>query len=55
MKYEDLRELCRGRWPSIFHSLGINFRMDGKHGPCPFCGGKDRFRFSDKDGYGTVF
>lgn len=24
-----------------------------RHGPCPVCGGKDRFRFDDKDGHGT--
>src|SRR5262245_31314390 len=23
-----------------------------RHGPCPVCGGKDRFRFDDKDGDG---
>jgi putative DNA primase/helicase len=23
---------------------------NGKHQPCPACGGKDRFRFTDRDG-----
>ncbi|MBI5017486.1 MAG: toprim domain-containing protein, partial [Deltaproteobacteria bacterium] len=27
--------------------------LTGKHGPCPMCGGKDRFRFDDKGGRGT--
>lgn len=28
--------------------------LTGKHGPCPVCvGGKDRFRFDDKEGRGT--
>ncbi len=29
--------------------------LTGKHGPCPLCGGKDRFRFDDKLGNGTWF
>ena len=29
--------------------------LSGKHGPCPLCGGRDRFRFDDKDGRGTYF
>ncbi|MDX8407281.1 MAG: primase-helicase zinc-binding domain-containing protein, partial [Mariprofundaceae bacterium] len=27
--------------------------LDGKHRPCPACGGKDRFRFDDKEGRGS--
>ncbi|MCP9841645.1 hypothetical protein KBY93_13540 [Synechococcus sp. J7-Johnson] len=27
--------------------------LDGKHHPCPVCGGTDRFRFDDLDGRGT--
>lgn len=26
-----------------------------QHGPCPICGGKDRFRCDDKQGKGTWF
>jgi putative DNA primase/helicase len=40
---------ARGRWPAILHALGIDpaFLKD-QHGPCPACGGHDRFRFDDK-------
>lgn len=51
---ERLRDRCKGRWRDIL--LGSGFRaadLTGKHGPCPTCGGKDRFRFDDKDGHGT--
>ena len=41
------------RWPSVLASLGINTPCRGKHGPCPVCGGKDRFHFDDKEGKGT--
>ena len=27
--------------------------LSNRHGPCPMCGGKDRFRFDDKGGRGT--
>jgi len=46
----------QGRWTEILSALGIPAAtLTGKHGPCPICGGKDRFRFDDKDGRGTWF
>lgn len=43
-----------GRWPGILQSLGIDQSFLGKkHGPCPICAGKDRYRFDDKAGRGT--
>jgi putative DNA primase/helicase len=44
-----------GKWPAILEALGIDKRhLSGKHGPCPLCdGGKDRFRFDDRNGRGT--
>lgn len=54
-----LRDLCKGRWPGILAQHGVpSTTLNGKHGPCPLCpgnGGKDRFRFDDRDGYGTYF
>ena len=49
-------ERARNRWREILPALGIaaNF-LRNKHGPCPMCGGKDRFRFDDKQGEGTYF
>ena len=48
----DIKELVKGRWPGILRNLGINIG-NGKHCPCPQCGGKDRFRFDNKDGSGN--
>src|ERR1700757_1705274 len=49
-------ERARHRWPEILPQLGIETRfLTNKHGPCPICGGKDRFRFDDKDGSGSYF
>lgn len=43
-----------GRWPGILQSLGIDAAfLKKKHGPCPICDGKDRYRFDDKEGRGT--
>lgn len=52
----DVRSAAQGRWRSILASLGMDERtLSGKHCACPLCGGKDRFRFDDKDGRGSYF
>jgi len=49
-------ERARHRWPEILPQLGIETRfLSNKHGPCPLCGGRDRFRFDDKDGSGSYY
>jgi putative DNA primase/helicase len=49
-------ERARGRWREILLHLGVGPRfLVKKHGPCPMCGGKDRFRFDDKDGTGSYY
>jgi putative DNA primase/helicase len=49
-----LRERCLGRWHGILPALGIGHEyLTGKNGPCPCCGGKDRWRFLNTDGAGT--
>ncbi|WP_315969595.1 primase-helicase zinc-binding domain-containing protein, partial [Klebsiella pneumoniae] len=36
------------RWPSVLAGLHINVPdSPRRHGPCPACGGSDRFRFDD--------
>jgi putative DNA primase/helicase len=55
---EKIRDRARGRWHGIISALGVPaYALTGKHRPCPLpgCGGKDRFRFDDKDGNGTFF
>jgi len=49
-------ERARGRWKEILPQLGIDRSyLVNRHGPCPLCGGKDRFRFDDKNGDGTCY
>lgn len=43
----------RGRWRDVLAALGLPARhLTRKNGPCPFCGGKDRWRFVDRRGDG---
>ena len=47
----SITERCKGRWPAVLTALGVPGELlDGKHKPCPFCGGKDRFRFTPAGG-----
>ncbi|KAK4833131.1 hypothetical protein QYF36_021526 [Acer negundo] len=49
-------DAAKGKWRGILTTLGIDKSfLTGKHGPCPLCDGKDRFRYDDKDGQGTYF
>lgn len=47
----DLKRAARGRWLDILVTVGCiaSAILDGKHHPCPKCGGKDRFRLIDAD------
>jgi len=52
----DTIERARGRWAEILPRLGIDSRfLVNRHGPCPLCGGKDRFRYDDRDGSGSYY
>lgn len=49
-------DAATGRWRGVLMALGIGEEFLGtRHGPCPVCGGKDRFRFDDKEGRGTYY
>ena len=52
----EIRDEARGRWRSILPQLGVAAKhLVNRHGPCPICGGRDRFRFDDREGRGTWF
>jgi putative DNA primase/helicase len=50
-------EAASGRWPDLLaHFCGLTpEQLSDKHQPCPLCGGKDRYRFDDKDGTGSWY
>ncbi len=50
------KDAARGKWRGILLELGVpESALTGRHGPCPICGGKDRFRWDNKEGNGTYF
>ena len=58
MRYSDradtIRAAARGQWWQIHAALGIPPEtLTDRHQPCPCCGGRDRFRYDDKDGSGS--
>ena len=54
MTVSDAASAARGQWPRILPALGVKV-VKNRHTACPVCGGKDRFRFDDKEGRGTWF
>jgi putative DNA primase/helicase len=56
MQDTPVKEVARGRWQELLPALGVDSRyLERKHGPCPMCGGKDRYRWDNKDGTGSFF
>ncbi|MNF36375.1 DNA primase TraC [compost metagenome] len=49
----DVVSAANGQWPELLATLGVMVPPRKQHGPCPACGGKDRFRLDDKGGRGT--
>ena len=46
-------DMARGRWAELLPVLGVDAKfLSNNHGPCPICGGKDRFRWDDQNGGG---
>ena len=53
----EIKNTAYGRWPEIHAALGIPAKLlnTRKHQPCPHCGGKDRYRYTDhKHGGGYI-
>jgi len=46
-------DLAIGKWSGLLGKWLDERALLGKHTGCPMCGGKDRFRFDDKDGRGS--
>jgi len=54
MNFATAQEQAKGKWHDILTRLGVSGQhLTGKHGACPVCGGKDRFRFDNKGGRGS--
>ena len=53
----DVMTAASGRWRDILEVLaGLHTeQLSNRHQPCPACGGRDRYRFDDRDGSGSWF
>ena len=53
---ESIKNAANNRWLDILTTVGSIPReiLNGRHHPCPKCGGKDRFRLLDANS-GAVF
>ena len=52
----DTKAAARGKWLGVLTHYGLSDKqLSGRHTACPICGGKDRFRFDDKEGNGTFY
>lgn len=50
----DVHRVIGHTWPAVLAGLGIDEAfLVNRHGPCPACGGTDRYRFDNRDGKGT--
>jgi putative DNA primase/helicase len=53
----DLRRQTAKRWPGILKSLAglTDSQLRNRHQPCPACGGRDRYRYHDREDFGNFF
>lgn len=49
----NVMQSAQGKWFGILSSYIDPVYLDGKHHPCPLCGGKDRFRYLDYQSSGS--
>lgn len=54
MNNDKITDVARGKWREIHSAIGIpsTYLRTTKHTACPFCGGKDRYRYTDWKGNG---
>ena len=54
MHAEPLRDRAQGKWRAIIAALGMESKfLTGKNSSCPWCAGRDRWRFINRDGSGN--
>ncbi|ENF6348218.1 toprim domain-containing protein [Salmonella enterica subsp. enterica serovar Newport] len=52
----DIKNRASGLWGDIiFPAIGIKVPKKGEHGPCPICGGTDRFHYKDDHDNGNWY
>ena len=53
-RIDAVKQRAHGRWSEVLAAAGIEERiLRHRNGPCPSCGGTDRFQYTDKFGEGN--
>ncbi len=53
-RIDAVKQRAHGRWDEILAAGGVDARiLKHRNGPCPLCGGTDRFQYTDKFGEGN--
>jgi hypothetical protein len=53
-RIDAVKQRAHGRWSEILASAGVEEQiLKHRNGPCPLCGGTDRFQYTDKFGEGN--
>lgn len=53
-RVRELKQRMQGRWTEFLRSCGIDDKvLSGRNVPCPMCGGRDRFQYTDKFSLGN--
>ena len=52
---QTTKQAANGKWDGILAQLIGEQAVSRKHGPCPICGGKDRYRYDNKRNDGDWF
>ncbi len=56
MASDSLRAKAEGKWNQLLPLLGVDSKyLQNRHGPCPSCEGKDRYRFHNRSGHGDYY
>jgi putative DNA primase/helicase len=50
----EARDIAKGHWKDLLPALGVDSKfLQNRHGPCPICGGDDRFRWDNREDGGS--
>jgi putative DNA primase/helicase len=53
-RIDAVRQRAHGRWTELLAAAGVDPAiLQHRNGPCPLCGGTDRFQYTDKFGEGN--
>ncbi len=55
LNVKEIAAALDGQWLTVLEDAGVNVPLGKRHGPCPICGGINRFIFDDKESRGIWY